>query len=183
MCGGNAVEMRRRCKTDHGVLGATTGAGSKKTLSSVGRKDAFCMSARTLLATIMLYPVRSPLCISELKPPILPARMSSHSCTQRLRLNPHYVSRSSGCLLIAQVRGAPAAASSLLLGPVPPRATIPLKLSHPSHSAVSPLQVRSGCIFQNTSPHLKMLGELYDRCHDTLEQFQVFISANLTPAE
>ena len=33
-------------------------------------------------------------------------------------------------------------------------------------------QQRAACVFNTDSPHLKMLGELYDRCHETMEQFQ-----------
>lgn len=34
-------------------------------------------------------------------------------------------------------------------------------------------QQRAASVFNTQSNHLKMLGELYDRCHETLEQFQV----------
>ena len=44
-------------------------------------------------------------------------------------------------------------------------------------------QQRSACAYTTDTPHLKMLGELYDRCQETLEQFQTFLAQTLTPAE
>ena len=44
-------------------------------------------------------------------------------------------------------------------------------------------QQRSACAYTTDTPHLKMLGELYDRCQETLDQFQAFIGSQLTPAE
>ena len=56
------------------------------------------------------------------------------------------------------------------------------------HGLVMPLflliaQQRSACAYTTDTPHLKMLGELYDRCQETLDQFQAFIGSQLTPAE
>ena len=42
-------------------------------------------------------------------------------------------------------------------------------------------QQRSACAYITDTPHLKMLGELYDRCQETLDQFQSFIAMMLTP--
>ena len=44
-------------------------------------------------------------------------------------------------------------------------------------------QQRSACAYTTDTPHLKMLGELYDRCQETLDQFQAFIGSQLTAAE
>ena len=63
-----------------------------------------------------------------------------------------------------------------------------LKEALQKHSLMVPLfmliaQQRSACIFLNDTHHLKMLGEIYDRCQDTLEQFQTFAGQNVTPVE
>ena len=63
-----------------------------------------------------------------------------------------------------------------------------LKDSLVKHELVMPLflliaQQRSACAYTTDTPHLKMLGELYDRCQETLEQFVAFVSSNVTPAE
>jgi len=56
------------------------------------------------------------------------------------------------------------------------------------HGLVMPLflliaQQRSACAYTTDTPHLKMLGELYDRCQETLDQFQAFLASQLSPAE
>ena len=56
------------------------------------------------------------------------------------------------------------------------------------HDLVVPLflliaQQRGACVFANDTPHLKVLSELYDRCHETLEQYAAFCVSSITPAE
>lgn len=68
------------------------------------------------------------------------------------------------------------------------RSSTRLKDALMKHGLIVPLflliaQQRGACIFSVDTPHLKMLGELYDRCQETLEQFQAFIVQALTPAE
>eukprot|EP00966_Prymnesium_polylepis_P040867 948396-Prymnesium_polylepis.1 len=68
------------------------------------------------------------------------------------------------------------------------RSSSRLKDALVKHSLVVPLflliaQQRGACIFSMDTPHLKMLGELYDRCQATLEMYQAFMAQTLTPAE
>ena len=44
-------------------------------------------------------------------------------------------------------------------------------------------QQRGSVVFANETPHLKVLSELYDRCHETLEQYAAFVASTLTPQE
>ena len=56
------------------------------------------------------------------------------------------------------------------------------------HKLVVPLylliaQQRAACVFSVETSHLKVLGELYDRCHETLEQYAAFLFSTMPPNE
>lgn len=56
------------------------------------------------------------------------------------------------------------------------------------HGLVVPLflliaQQRAACVYATDTPHLKVLSELYDKCHETLEQYAAFLFSSLPPAE
>jgi len=68
------------------------------------------------------------------------------------------------------------------------RSSLRLKDALQKHGLVAPLflliaQQRSASVFLTDSPHLKMLGELYDRCQETLEQLRTFVATTFSPAE
>jgi len=44
-------------------------------------------------------------------------------------------------------------------------------------------QQRGSVVFANDTPHLKVLSELYDRCHETLEQYAAFLASTISPAD
>ena len=68
------------------------------------------------------------------------------------------------------------------------RSSTRLKESLVKNGLVMPLfllisQQRSACIFASDTPQLKLLGQLYDTCQETLEQFQAFLGQACTQAE
>lgn len=44
-------------------------------------------------------------------------------------------------------------------------------------------QIRSKILFHTESGHLKLIGEMYDKCHEILLQYVEFINTHMSPSE